>query len=689
MLLLNSLGFSGGIMKLFLNMTQNRTTLIGIGLLAISISRGIILQAATFAVSDVSGIQSALNTAAHNGENDTIEIAAGTYTLSTTLTFVSTENCTLTIHGVSSSQTILDGGLSVQVMNLEATQSASHITISHLGIIRGQTTESGGGLSVLTDSAHITLEYCSLSHNRTTGNAGVGGGAALSSESGTISISDSTVQDNLSHGNVGGLFAGVSTGDIHVSDCTFQSNSVNNTGGSTYFGDGGGAMLYSDPGGATGGSVLVTGNTFENNSASGGDNPDGGGLMVYLLGTGVQAEVRSNTFNTNTAGLGGGGCMVRINGQGSITFSENRLTGNEAVLDAGGGAFLYLNSGSLTCADNTFSGNTSGDSGGGAWVMHDSGSSVFRGNLFFANETGSNGGGANIYLETASSTLEKNQFADNEAGNSGGGLSYSTSSGAMTLNHNTFYDNTAIEGGAIYCYFADNGASTTINNLILWNDHPDEFAYSYDSSTPPVVFLTYCDVSGLASQPWAGTGCINTNPLFADAPGRDFNLTWLNYPTLDTTQSPCIDSGDPVSPLDTDGTRTDMGALSYTQLVAGQPTYTGVFIFCRQDVTSEPVSPYVEDPDPGDTHTFAVITDPLHGRIETTPDDTQLRLVPQTNFTGKESFTYRAIDPLGLSITGTGEILVLSHLFFTNLALWPDPDILYFITCIDNPNRTP
>jgi len=669
-------------------MAQNRATLIFTILLALFLFRGTNLHAATFTVSDVTGIQTALNTASHNGENDTIEISAGTYSLSSTLTFVSGENYTLTIHGVSSSQTILDGGLNIQVMNLEATQSTSHITISHLSIIRGQTTESGGGLSVLTASAHITMDYCSLNNNSTTGNSGVGGGAALSSESGAITISHSNFQNNLSHGNVGGLFAGVSTGDIHVTDCTFQANSVNNTGGSTYFGDGGGAMLYSDPGGATGGSVIVTGNTFENNSASGGDNPDGGGLMVYLLGTGVQAEVRSNTFNTNTAGLGGGGCMVRINGQGSIIFSGNQLTGNEAILDAGGGAFLYLNSGSLTCTDNTFTENTSGDSGGGVWVMHDNGSSEFRKNRFFANDTGSNGGGANIYLETASSTLENNLFAENTVGNSGGGLSYATSSGSMTMNHNTFYDNTAVEGAAIYCYYGDNGTNTTIDNLILWNNSPDEFAYSYDSSTPPAVSLTYCDVSGLASQPWVGTGCINSDPLFADAPSRDFNLTWLNYPTADSTKSPCIDSGDPGSPSDPDGTRTDMGALSYTQLVEGQPTFTSVSIFCRQDVTSEPVSPYVEDPDPGDTHTFTVITDPPHGHIATTPDNTQLLLVPQTGFTGKENFTYRAIDPLGLSITGTGEILVLPDLFFTNLALWPDPNILFFIPYIDNPQQT-
>ena len=53
-----------------------------------------------------------------------------------------------------------------------------------------------------------------------------------------------------------------------------------------------------------------------------------------------------------------------------------------------------------------------------------------------------------------------------------------------------------------------------------------------------------------------GTGNITSNPLFADTSNADFHLT---------QGSPCIDAGDPNSPLDPDSTRADMGALYFDQ----------------------------------------------------------------------------------------------------------------------------
>jgi hypothetical protein len=49
-----------------------------------------------------------------------------------------------------------------------------------------------------------------------------------------------------------------------------------------------------------------------------------------------------------------------------------------------------------------------------------------------------------------------------------------------------------------------------------------------------------------------------------------FTLTWAGYPLNDATKSPCIDTGDPTSSLDTNGTRADMGAIAYEQI--GQST---------------------------------------------------------------------------------------------------------------------
>ena len=63
---------------------------------------------------------------------------------------------------------------------------------------------------------------------------------------------------------------------------------------------------------------------------------------------------------------------------------------------------------------------------------------------------------------------------------------------------------------------------------------------------------------GTAWTPAPGTGDIYLNPLFVGGTPCDYHLT---------ASSPCIDAGDPASPLDPDGSRADIGALFYDKSV--------------------------------------------------------------------------------------------------------------------------
>lgn len=63
----------------------------------------------------------------------------------------------------------------------------------------------------------------------------------------------------------------------------------------------------------------------------------------------------------------------------------------------------------------------------------------------------------------------------------------------------------------------------------------------------------------------SGTGNITSNPLFVNPDSMDFQLSWENFPIPDSTKSPCIDTGNPGSPLDPDSTRADMGAFYFDQ----------------------------------------------------------------------------------------------------------------------------
>jgi len=53
------------------------------------------------------------------------------------------------------------------------------------------------------------------------------------------------------------------------------------------------------------------------------------------------------------------------------------------------------------------------------------------------------------------------------------------------------------------------------------------------------------------------------DPLFEDPGSGNYQITWTNWPTPDSTKSPCIDAGDPASPHDPDSTITDMGCYFF------------------------------------------------------------------------------------------------------------------------------
>jgi hypothetical protein len=64
-----------------------------------------------------------------------------------------------------------------------------------------------------------------------------------------------------------------------------------------------------------------------------------------------------------------------------------------------------------------------------------------------------------------------------------------------------------------------------------------------------------------------GSGNISADPLFVNKTAKDFRLSWANYPTVDGTKSPCIDTGTPAG--------TDIGAYDFIPPSGGpinQPT---------------------------------------------------------------------------------------------------------------------
>ena len=95
-----------------------------------------------------------------------------------------------------------------------------------------------------------------------------------------------------------------------------------------------------------------------------------------------------------------------------------------------------------------------------------------------------------------------------------------------------------------------------IRNNIFWNISDTTNACVISNPHGSDITIEYNNIQGGADEVYGshswGSGNINEDPLFTDSENGDFTLQF---------GSPCIDTGDPDSPLDSDGTRADMGAF--------------------------------------------------------------------------------------------------------------------------------
>jgi hypothetical protein len=230
----------------------------------------------------------------------------------------------------------------------------------------------------------------------------------------------------------------------------------------------------------------------------------------------------------------------------------------------------------------TFSGNSSGQYGGG--MCNEESNPRLSGCTFSGNV--SKGGGGMYNRRESSPVLTNCTFSGNYA--------------VYEANHS---DGSGIsmpgQGGAVY---NDRDSRLTLTNCILWGDSPDEIWLQ--SHATSILTVTYGNIQGT----WPGEGNIDVNPYFVD-PGHwghvddptimvepltpnDPNVVWVDgdyhlksqygrwepdsesWVTDDVT-SPCIDAGDPNSPIALEpfpnGSRINMGTYGGTEDASKSP----------------------------------------------------------------------------------------------------------------------
>jgi hypothetical protein len=314
----------------------------------------------------------------------------------------------------------------------------------------------------------------------------------------------------------GGIFCNASS--VTVNDCVIAQNSVDGTGGGVYCAHQCSPILID---------CIIAENLAENS---------GGGVVV---GYGAHMTINNCTIRGNSA-------------EGTIGMSG-----------AGGGVLCAFDS-SMTMTYCTIVENYAAQIGGG----------VYSG------------------IDNSSVTMTHCVIAGNMTAKWAGGLACAWPGASMTIRNCTIWGNSAgSSAGGLGCY---QGTSATVTNTILWGNTSPKGPEIYLQKAPTEFNIKYSDVAcgqtGVSVE--GGTlnwseGNIDVDPCFSDPENDDYHLmsqagrwdsesqVWIQ----DDVTSPCIDAGDPMSPIGLEafpnGGFVNMGAYGGTPKASksffGQP----------------------------------------------------------------------------------------------------------------------
>ncbi|HPU85958.1 MAG TPA: FlgD immunoglobulin-like domain containing protein [Candidatus Latescibacteria bacterium] len=261
---------------------------------------------------------------------------------------------------------------------------------------------------------------------------------------------------------------------------------------------------------------------------------------------------------------------VKIAPWDSSAFAYVRISGGSNAY--GGGISLAQPDLKLSLDHCVVSGNT-GTTEGGAICVDDHAILYARSCNFLSN-TSPIGGGVSFRNNTTHAAFSDCVFQGNTSATDGCAIASRTPYATFTrclITGNQHANNTSTvdclgSSGItmVNCTLADNtttkvfdstsGGKATLRNCIVWGTGTVMLEAPLPGTTNPWT-VTYSDIKGA----WDGTGNINSDPLFTNAAAGVYTLG---------TGSPCINTGDPADPTDSDGSRVDMGALSTSGPVA-------------------------------------------------------------------------------------------------------------------------
>ncbi len=417
------------------------------------------------------------------------------------------------------------------------------------------------------------------------------------------------------------IFEVASTGDLTLNDTTIS-------GGRSslvffYFSGSGGGILNS-------GTLTLTNSTVSDNTIGGFGLGGGGGIENFGMAT-----LNNSTVSGNAANSGGG-----IDNSYTMTLNNSTVSGNTAYSVGGG----IMNNATLTLNNSTV--NVNSGSAGGA-IFNNGSSTLTVNNSTLSGNTVTNSGGA-ISNSTATVTLTNSTLSGNSAASNGGAI---VNFGTLSLERSLVAGNSA--GSSAQEIYTPVGTVNSANNN-LFGHSGESNAQAFDNFTPSGSDIT---ATSDGTTPTALASILDTTLANNGGPTLAHALV-TGSPALDAAPSgPSIDQRGVARPQ---GADFDIGAFELVQNsapVANNDSYS-----TGEDTALSVPAPGVlgndSDAD-SDPLTAVLVSGPAHGTLTLNPDGS-FSYTPTANYSGADSFSYKANDGTADSNVATVSLTVVS-----------------------------
>jgi hypothetical protein len=344
---------------------------------------------------------------------------------------------TITISGLVFQNGNANTGPRVQGGGIKITTTAAQVVISQSAFLQNFAQKEGGGAIIKTDSGPVSFDNSLFSGNQISDSGDLGGGLWVQTTSGNITLENNTFEGNsvVAPASIGFLGPNGGGGAALLTDSGNVSVMHHNVFSGNSSGELPGGGLYVDHESSTAVSNLTISdnNIFSFNQSEG-----------ISSGGGVSGRVKGNIFfqgntvtNNNTLGIGGG---VALNAETNLTVDANLIQGNSAVTTIAlfGGGGMAFSSAHSVITNNIIADNFSRSRGGGAFGGV--GQVFMTNNTFFNNSALVQGGGVLIKFtaSTQSADLDNNIIFGNSASSGPDIFADLPSGGTLNIFNNDF-----------------------------------------------------------------------------------------------------------------------------------------------------------------------------------------------------------------------------------------------------------